>query len=139
MRPLIHKVLLPLALLLTICFCGSAISCKTAQQKANSPGAVATKFMKHLGALEFDEARKLCTESSQRMIDMLQSLYELGVKQGADQSLEKQEVVVNIVNVAIDGNAAVVTYTDKDEKVQTIDLVKEKGKWLVDMKKENTK
>ena len=112
------------------------VACKTTGKKSNKPEAVAVRFIKHLSAFEFDEAKALGTQNTCNLIDMLQSLYELGIKQGTDMDQISKEVEVEVIKVAVDGNAAVVTYLDEDGKEQTIDLVKEKGKWLVDLKKE---
>jgi hypothetical protein len=70
------------------------------------------------------------------MIDMLDMLMEYSKQKGADTILKKKDVQVQIVKTAIDGNHAVVTYLNEKGKEQTMDLLKENGKWLVDMRKE---
>lgn len=111
-------------------------ACKTAKMRKNSPENVAVQFLKHMAMLEFDEARKLGTENTGRLLDMLDMLVELSKEKGQDAVLEKKEINVEVTKVAIDGNRAVVNYKGEDGKELTMDLVKEKGKWLVDMKKE---
>ena len=111
-------------------------ACKTTSYKSNSPEAVATKFMKHLGAWEFDEARKLGTYNTNKYLDLLQTLIELSKEKGQEGVLEKKEINIKIIDTKRDGNTAVVSYMSEDGSVQTLNLVKEKGKWLVDMKKE---
>ena len=118
-------------LIISIC-----ISCKTQAKKENKPAAVATKFIKHLRMFEFEEARKLGTETTGKMLDMLSMMLELSKKNNKDASLEKKEVTIEIVKTAIDGKNAVVTYKNEDGKDAQIELVKVKGKWLVNMKKE---
>jgi hypothetical protein len=111
-------------------------ACKTTQNSEKSPAGVTTKFIKCLAKFELDDARKLGTEKTGRMIDMLDMLVELSKEKGADSVLKKKDVQVEILKTAIDGNHAVVTYRNDQGKEQTMDLIKEKGKWLVDMKKE---
>lgn len=97
---------------------------------------MAVKFLKHLRAFEFDEARKLGTESTGKMLDMFSMMLELSKEKGKDPSKDKKDVNINVVKTAIDGKNAVVTYKDENGKEQQLDLVKVKGKWLVNMKKE---
>jgi len=85
---------------------------------------------------EFDEARKLGTETTGTMLDMMLMMLELSKKNNKDASFQKKEVDIEIVKTAIDGKNAVVTYKTEEGKEQQIDLVKVKGKWLVNMKKE---
>jgi hypothetical protein len=111
-------------------------SCRTSKNRENTPESVATRFLQHLGKFEFDEARLLGTEKTNRMIDMLEVLMDLSKEKGGDTVLVKKDINVEIEKVAVDGQVAVVTFKNEEGKSQTIDLVKEKGKWLVDMKKE---
>ncbi|HNX06121.1 MAG TPA: DUF4878 domain-containing protein [Bacteroidales bacterium] len=112
------------------------LSCKTTSAKENKPAAVAVRFLKHLRAFEFDEARKLGTESTGKMLDMFSMMLELSKKNGKDPSQEKKDVNIFVAKTAVDGKNALVTYKDENGKEQQLDLVKVKGKWLVNMKKE---
>ena len=120
---------------LVISFCMNS-GCRTTKNSEKSPAGVTARFLKLLGNFEFDEARKLGTEKTNRVIDMLDMLLELSKEKGADTILKKKDINVEIVKTAIDGDHALVTYRNEQGKEQTMDLVKEKGKWLVDMKKE---
>ncbi len=113
-----------------------SLSCKTTSGKENKPAAVAVKFLKHLRAFEFDEARKLGTENTGKMLDMFSMMLELSKKNGKDPSQEKKDVDIYVVKTAVDGKNAVVTYKDENGKEQQLDLLKVKGKWLVNMQKE---
>jgi len=119
-----------------ICITIFSVSCVTQARKENKPAVVATKFLKHLRMFEFDEARKLGTETTGKMIDMFSMMLELSKKNGKDPSVDKKEVEIDVVKTAIDGKNAVVTYKDDNGKEQQIELVKVNGKWLVNMKKE---
>ena len=90
------------------------VSCKTAQRKENKPAAVATRFLKHLRAFEFEEARKLGTESTGKMLDMFSLMMELSKKNGKDPGLEKKDMEIDVVKTAIDGKIAVVTYKNEE-------------------------
>jgi len=127
------KILLVAVLLGSAC-CMSA--CKTAKTKANSPEAVAKKFLKHLSLYEFAECRELGNSNTDKMIDMLEVLMDLSKEKGQEGQLEKKEREITVVKTAIDGKVAVVTYLDEKGIEQTLNMVKEDGKWLVDMKKE---
>jgi len=114
----------------------SLVSCKTQARKENKPAIVASKFLKHFRAFEFEEARKLGTETTGKMLDMFSMMLEMSKKNGKDASLQKKDITVEVVKTAIDGKNAVVTYKGEDGKEQQLELVKVKGKWLVNMKKE---
>jgi hypothetical protein len=110
--------------------------CRTTKNSERSPAGVTVRFLQYMGKFDFEEARKLGTEKTNRLIDMLDMLVEISKEKGADTIMKKKDIQVEIVKTAIDGNNAVVTYLNEQGKEQTMDLVKEKGKWLVDMKKE---
>jgi len=131
-RFLIYLIVVSAAFFFIISF-----GCKTPSGRQNTPGSVTERFLKHLGNFEFDEARKLGTEKTNQLISMLEMLTELSKEKGADSVLKKKDVQVEILRTDIDGKTAVVTYRGEAEKELTMNLVKEKGKWLVDMKKEN--
>ena len=125
-------VLIIFALFFAVC----SVSCKTASKNENKPAAVATKFLKHLRLFEFDEARKLGTEATGKMLDMFSMMLEMSKKNGKEPGTPPKDIVFEVVKTAIDGKNAVVTYKNEDGKEQQLDLVKVKGKWLVNMKKE---
>lgn len=111
-------------------------ACKTSRVRANTPESVARRFLEHLSMYEFDECRELGNANTDKMIDMLQVLMDLSKEKGQEGTFEKKQREITILKTAVDGKAAVVTYLDANGKEQTLDLVREDGKWLVDMKKE---
>jgi len=133
-----NKFALLIAFILLSAFLMSAVfsSCKTQAKNENKPAAVATKFMRHLRLFEFEEARKLSTEATGKMLDMFIVMLELSKKNGKDAGLEKKDVDIEVVKTAIDGKNAVVTYKNEEGQEHQIELVKVKGKWLVNFKKE---
>lgn len=89
------------------------------------PEQVAEKFLTHLNKLEFAEAKKYATESTQKMLDLLSQF----------PNQEAKEVKIENLKCTEEGDKARCTYT-VDGKEESIDLVKVDGKWLVDMQKE---
>jgi hypothetical protein len=134
-----RKLIIPL-FLLALLAAGLMIpsACKTTKAKANSPEAVAVKFLKSLAAGDFTTCRELGNDNTDKMIDMLDVLKSLSKDKGADSLFNKtREIEVTVVKTVVDKDVAVVTYLDEKGVPQTMDMVREDGKWLVDMKKEN--
>jgi hypothetical protein len=102
----------------------------------NKPAVVAEKFIRHLSMFEFEEARQLGNENTSKMITMLSAMYELSKRNAKAETLQPKDAKVEIIKTAVDGKNAVVTYKKEDGTPAQIDLVKVKGKWLVNMKKE---
>jgi hypothetical protein len=120
------KNLLKLAVVAVIIFAINACGSKT-----DTPEAVAEKFLGHLNKKEYADAKKLGTEQTQQMIDMMESFGSVG----GDQ--EKKDVKVENMKCTTDADKSSCTYTSEG-KEEKIELVKKDGKWLVDMKKEGT-
>jgi hypothetical protein len=111
--------------------------CKTTKVHKNSPEYAAEQFMKHLGLMEIQEARKYASSNTQKVLDMLEVLLEMSKEKGADTVIQKREFRMEVVSVDIDKNVAVVTFRAAERgNVQTLDMVRENKKWLVDIKKE---
>lgn len=98
--------------------------------KSNTPEAVAEKFLNHLNAQEYAEAKELGTEATGEYLDMMASLSEMA----PDEEVEAAE----ITDLKCEEKESTATCTYKsDGEENTINLVKEEDKWLVDMKKED--
>jgi hypothetical protein len=98
--------------------------------KSNTPEAVAEKFLNHLNAQEYAEAKELGTEATGEYLDMMSSLSEMA----PDEEVEAAE----ITELKCEEKEATATCTYKtDGEEASINLVKEEDKWLVDMKKED--
>jgi hypothetical protein len=97
--------------------------------KAEGPKEVATKFLTHLNAGEYDAAGEFGTESTKEMLGM--------IKMFAGEEKPEAAVPFTISDVKEEGETATVTYRSEGaEADETIDLVKTDGKWLVNMVKE---
>jgi hypothetical protein len=97
--------------------------------KKNTPEAVAEKFLGHLNKKEYAEAKKLGTENTKQMLDMMESFAGAGAK------TEAKDVKIENLKCETTEDKAKCTYT-AEAKEETIELVKQDGNWLVDMKKE---
>jgi len=95
------------------------------------PKETAEKFLTHLNNLEFQEAKAYATEGTASLLDMVASF--------AAMSDEKPEATAfEILDVTEDGDKATVTYKNEGaEEAETLTLVKQDGKWLVDFNKED--
>lgn len=97
--------------------------------KTNTPEAVAEKYLNHLNKKEFDEAKKIATEETGQMLDMMKSFSGVGGTQ------EVKEVKIEGLKCETTEDKSVCNYT-ADGKAEVINLVKKDGNWLVEQKKE---
>lgn len=107
-----------------------AIFSLNACKKAEKPEDAAKKFVTFLDAKEYDKAKELGTKETAAFIDMAASLSQ-------NQETDKQPTVFDKFSSEIDGEKAIVKYT-ADGKEEELNLVKQDGKWLVHMSKEDT-
>lgn len=112
-------------------------ACKTSKNNINSPEKVAEKFLIHFAAYEFEKAKELGTENTVKMLDLLQGLMDIAKKNEKEGQLQPKNIRVEIVGSIVDGNSAIVSYKDEKGEIQKMELLKVKGKWLVDLKKES--
>jgi hypothetical protein len=118
--------LFTLAFLLAIAF----NACKS----TDSPEAVTEKFMNHLIAGEFTQAKEYGTESTQQMMQMFEALESLGGETFAEDDVTPEQI--KNIECDVDGDFAVCRF-EEDGETSELNLLKIDGKWLVDMKKEN--
>ncbi len=95
------------------------------QQSKNSPEYVADKFHTHIAKGEFEKASEYATRETGQMLAMAAAF--------AGELINEQEKHKNLT-CQIEGDKAKCTYTVGDE-IDTIDLVKEDGAWLVHQEK----
>ena len=99
--------------------------------KKNTPEAIAEKYLNHLNKKEYAEAKKLGTEATGQMIDMMESFA------GADKKAEVKNVKIENIKCETTEDKSSCTYTEDGKPANApITLVKKDGNWLVDMKKE---
>jgi len=91
------------------------------QQSKNTPEYVADKFLTHIAKGEFEKASEYSTRETGQMLAMAAAF--------AGELIEEQEKHKDLT-CQVEGDKAKCTYTVGDE-IDTIDLVKEDGAWLV--------
>jgi hypothetical protein len=104
--------------------------------RGDSPKAIAETFLGYMNTNDFERAKDLGTEETDRLMDMMSGFK----KMMSDSTMEEHNYV--IVSEKIEGNVANFIYEDKkssngDSEKHSLTLVKEDGKWQVAMNKEN--
>ncbi len=106
-------------------------SCST-----NSPKAAADKFLTSFYHMDFDEAKKVSTDDTKKMLDMLQQLTPM-MPDSSKQQLKK--IKVDLKTVTQSGDTASVIYVTSDNpKDQTLHMIKKDGKWLAQWSKQDS-
>lgn len=95
-----------------------------------TPTDVATKFLTHIDKKEFKEAKAYGTKATGELLDMVAGMASMMPAEDPKGFTIKEE--------KIDGDKATVTYRSNGKEAdETLNLVKEDGKWLVSMSKED--
>jgi hypothetical protein len=114
------RTLFPLAVAALFVACGGG----------SSPKDVAEKFLTHIDKMEFKEAKQYSTKATGELLDAIGGMAAMMPKQDPKGFVIKEE--------KIDGDKATVTYrSNGKDSDETLNLVKESGKWLVVMSKED--
>jgi len=96
---------------------------------SDTPTQVAEKYLTHLKKMEFDDAKKYGTEKTGAMLDLMSGM--------ASMMPKNENTGFKILSEVIEGEKATVTYRgDGAEADEVVTLIKQDGKWLVDMAKE---
>lgn len=101
-------------------------------QRKNTPEYVAKTFLEHFQKLEFEEAAEYGTENTRMLLTFFKSLSAMVPEDQKKQNTESDVVIEKCVR---DGDKARCDYS-ANGKNQSIDLIRQEGKWLVDLKKE---
>jgi len=116
-------------LLLTMVVGSVLLGCK----RADTPEIVTEKFMNHLLASQFAEAKALGTESTAQMLEIFETIESLSGEKPADSL---PTATISNIQCEVTGDAALCSF-EENGQMSELNLVKVDGKWLVDMKKEN--
>jgi len=102
----------------------------------NSPKAVATTFLEGYYHLDYEAAKKVSTEETKNTLNMMQQLSSTFFPDSMKKAAKA--IKINIKDVKEEGDKATVTYnTSTVPTDQTLHMVKEKGKWLVQWTKQD--
>lgn len=114
-------------LLLVFAVCIGLYSCSS-----NDPKYVAEKFLTSVARADLEEAKKYCDSGTVELLDQANYLNMVPDSVKA----EGRKLKINIEDLKENGDKAVVTYTtSKLAEKQLITLVKQNGKWLVQLDK----
>ncbi|MFO8144594.1 MAG: DUF4878 domain-containing protein [Candidatus Syntrophosphaera sp.] len=117
--------LLAIVILVALAACGTS---------SDNPQAVAESFFSALETKDFEGAKKLATENSAGMLDLIQ-----GFMQEENQDINNR---FNVVSVEENGDNATITFeawnseNPDDKDTDTMDMVKVDGAWKVKVEKE---
>lgn len=115
------RIVIIFALLIGIYSCNS-----------NDPKYVAEKFLTSVARADLEEAKKYCDSGTVELLDQANYLNMVPDSVKA----EGRKLKINIEDLKETGDKAVVTYTtSKLAEKQLITLVKQDGKWLVQLDK----
>ena len=104
----------------------------------SNPEAVAEKFLNHINKGEFGEAKKYCDKKTADLIGMMESMTA-----GKEAELKGKDIKAEIVSSEVKDDKASVKYktvgkdAPAEAKEQSLELIKEDGKWKVTIDKEN--
>ena len=121
------KVLVSFSTLLLVAL--MSVSCNK-----NSPKDVASAWLNSFYHLDYETAKKSSTEDTKSLLATLQQFTNMVPD---SNKKEMKKITVNVKDVKEDGDKAVATYTTSDNpgKDQSLNLVKQSGKWLVQFSK----
>jgi len=96
-----------------------------------TPEYIAERFLNYLEKGEYDKAKQISTESTKELLETLKGIVGMF---GEDEDVEPRKITD--IRCVVDRNIARCSYMAEDEE-EELDLIKEDGKWLVDLKKES--
>jgi hypothetical protein len=97
----------------------------------DSPKKVAEAFIKDINNMQYEEAKKLATPETGKMLEVMGSL--MGLSSKKDNTTKN----FKILSEKIEGDAATVQYQEEGKDIEFIKLVKKNGTWLVAISKED--
>ncbi len=101
-------------------------------KKPVPPEKVATDFFKYFNNFEYQKAKELGTERTQKTVSFVEKLQALG---GGNKVILKDNKT-ELLKTEIKGRQAVLIYKTVSGGEQKVYLIKKKGRWLVDLRKD---
>lgn len=125
------KLLLRTALLLTITLlinsCGLS----------NTPENTANQFMKYLAQENYEAAKRISTETTGKLVDIIQAAQSLSLGNKKQQTKEKKPAFECNCEQENEKATCQCCQEENQDDCIKLDVFKVEGQWLVDMKKEN--
>jgi hypothetical protein len=106
--------------------------CKTTQNKKITPEKTCEIFFSYLNNYDYEKAKELGTEQTIKILNLVEALSKMGGEGKIVLTDNKSE----FINCEIKGKEALCNYKTFDGKTQKVYLLMEKGRWLVDLKKD---
>jgi len=115
----------------SLLFLLSFVSCGLFDKsRSKNPEVVVKKFLYYMNKHDYEKAKKYCNTKTQKILDFMDQLIAV-----SGQNLKTFDGNIEILKTEVNGVKAV-CYCRSYGKEQKINLEKENGKWLIDMKKE---
>ncbi len=105
--------------------------CKTSQNNKLTPEKTSDLFFSYLNNYQYDKAKELGTEQTIKIINFVETLSKMG---GGGKIILKDSKS-EFIGCEITGKEAVCNYKTFSGDIQKVFLQKQKGRWLVDLKK----
>ncbi len=110
-----------------------ALAILFASCNANSPKAVAEKWLNSFYHMDYAKAKEVSTDDTRKQLETFESMMGM-VQQSAKD--EARKIKVDLKDPVVNGDKATVEYTlSNDPSPKTLKLVKENGKWLAQWSK----
>jgi len=123
------KIIIRISLFVFLAF--FIFGCKATQNKKLTPEKTCEVFFSYLNNYQYDKAKELGTEHTIKIVSLVETLSKLGGGGKIILTDSKSE----FLNCEITGNEAVCNYKTFSGGIQKVYLLKQKGRWLVDLKK----
>ena len=116
-----------------------ATSCASDESKAEE---VTLKFLNSINEGDFKSAIEISDKKTGAMLTMVEGMVSGSEEAKAKIQKDKKDLKLKVIKTVVADTSAQVTYVDEnstEKKEQTMDLVKQDGKWLVSVDKEKSK
>ena len=105
--------------------------CKTTQHKKLAPEKICDLFFSYLNNYDYEKAKELGTKQTIKIVNFVETLSKMG---GGNKIFLKDNKS-EFINCEINGSEAVCNYKTFTGDIQKVYLLKQKGRWLVDLRK----
>ena len=100
------------------------------KSRSKNPEVVVKKFLYYMNKHDYEKAKKYCNLKTQRILDFMDQLIAV-----SGQDMKAFDGNVEVIKTEVNGDKAICYYKSFG-KDQQVNLEKENGRWLIDLKKE---